>query len=494
MSLASKTVIAGIWNFAEQLGLRGITTIITLLLARFLDPSAYGLMSMIAIFLAVGTSLMDSGFRQSLIRLKGATQVDFNTAFYSNLVLGFFSYLIIFFTAPFIADFYKDPRLISLIRVTSLTIIINSFQTVQRAELIRNLNFKAQLQSTIPSGILSGLVAIGLAYLGFGVWALVTQMLLGALFTTIFLWLIQGWRPSMLFSRASFFKLYSFGIKLFFSGLIDIIFNNIYVITIAKIFSASIAGHYFFAHKIKDLLVQQIVSSIQNVTYPAFSKLQDDNTRLRNGYRKVISVSTFVLFPIMIAMVVLIKPFFILVLPAKWLPTVPYLQLECIIGLMYPLHSINLNILKVKGRSDLFLYLEIIKKGMAVIVLIFSIRYGVIGILIGQIFTSVLSYIPNSYFSKKLIGYSVREQIMDFGPYLILSFVTGGLIYLGTSMTELQPVADLLLFGCTGFCLYLSCAYVFKLEGLSLSLSLVKHKKTTKKKSVVCEISELKTR
>ena len=244
MSLASKTVIAGIWNFAEQLGLRGITTIITLLLARFLDPSAYGLMSMIAIFLAVGTSLMDSGFRQSLIRLKGATQVDFNTAFYSNLVLGFFSYLIIFFTAPFIADFYKDPRLISLIRVTSLTIIINSFQTVQRAELIRNLNFKAQLQSTIPSGILSGLVAIGLAYLGFGVWALGRQMLLGALFTTIFLWLIQGWRPSMLFSRASF-KLYSFGIKLFFSGLIDIIFNNIYVITIAKIFSASIAGHYF---------------------------------------------------------------------------------------------------------------------------------------------------------------------------------------------------------------------------------------------------------
>jgi len=469
MTLRKRTITGILWNFTEQLGRRGIGVVITLLLARFLVPADYGLVAMMAVFLAVATSLMDSGFKQALIRLQDAKQVDFNTAFYANLCLGVLSYFLLFLAAPLIAEFYNEPRLTILIRVAGLAIPINAFQVVQVAILSRELNFKTQLQATIPAGIISGLIAVGMAYAGFGVWALIAQMQLSAIITTLFLWWIQSWRPTRAVSRQSLANMYNFGYKLFLSGLLDTIFQNLYVIVIAKLFAASIAGHYFFATKLRDLVIQQLVGSIQNVTYPALSSLQADHARLKAGFSKVIQVTTFVLFPSMLLLAALAEPLFKVLLPAKWLPAVIYLQLMCIAGVMYPLHSINLNILKVKGRSDLFLYLEVFKKMMVLVILAISFRYGVIGILIGQIISSVLSYIPNSYFSAKLINYTIREQIADFMPGLALSSVVALMIY-GTGLLVHWPAfAKLTVLALTAGILYLSGAHILKLQAYLLT-------------------------
>lgn len=447
--------------------------IITLLLAKFLVPADFGLIAMMAVFLAVAQSLMNSGFKQALIRFKGAHQVDFNTAFYANLSLGIFSYLLLFLAAPFISNFYNEPRLTLLIRVIGFNIVIQSFQIVQSAILSRELNFKAQLRATLPAGIISGLSAVAMAYAGLGVWALIFQILLSSLLTTMLLWKIQGWRPSQSVSKESLISMYSFGYKLFLSGLLNTIFLNLYIVVIAKIFAASIAGHYFFAQKIRDIVNSQIVFSIQTVTYPALASIQDDNKRLKAGYRKVIQLTTFVLFPSMLLLAALAKPLFMVLLPEKWLPAVPYLQLMCLAGVMYPLHSINLNVLQVKGRSDLFLYLEIIKKILIVIILYVSYRHGVTGILIGQIIGSVLAYIPNSYFSTKLINYSVWEQMADVLPGLGLSAAVALLIVAADSLTNWPALVGLTVFGLAAGGLYLISAHILKLQPYLIAKEMV---------------------
>jgi len=286
---------------------------------------------------------------------------------------------------------------------------------------------------------------------------------------TLFLWWIQGWRPSLDVSWKSLGKMYNFGYKLFLSGLLDTVFNNVYLVVIAKLFTTSIAGLYFFADKLKTLVINQLVGSIQNVTYPALSSIQGDDTRLKNGFRKIIQVTTFILFPAMLILAAIAEPLFVALLPAKWLPAVPYLQLLCISGVMYPLHSINLNILKVKGRSDLFLYLEIIKKIMMVVILAISFRYGVFGILIGQIIGSVLAYIPNSYFSAKLINYSVREQVSDFMPSLVLTGAVASLIYGAAFLIQWTAFLKLMVLVFMTGLLYLSGAHFFKLQAYLLA-------------------------
>ena len=480
MSLANKTTTGVLWNFAEQMSVRGTGIVVSLLLARFLVPADYGLVAMMAVFIAVASSIMDLGFMQALIRKQGASQVDFNTAFYTNLALGCFAYLLLFIAAPFIAGFYEETRLIDLIRVAGIAILINSFQVVQSAILNRALNFKAQLKATVPASIISGITAVVLAYIGWGVWALIAQMLIAAFLVTVFLWSMKLWRPTLTFNRQSLSEMFGFGSKLFLSGLLDTVFRNIYVVVIAKMFSTTVAGHYFFAEKIKTLVINQLVRSISTVTYPALATLQDDNIRLKAGYRKVIQITTFLLFPAMALMAALAEPLFCVLLPDQWLPAVPYLQLMCIAGLLYPLHAINLNILKVKGRSDLFLYLEIVKKVLIVLILFVSVQYGVIGILIGQIISSVLAYLPNSYFSNKLIGYSVREQIGDFLPGLVLSGAVAGVVYVAVSVSSLPALVELIVFSIAAVTLYLLGAHALKLQALTLTLQIVKERRNKK--------------
>lgn len=443
MSLTARTTTGILWNLSEQFAKRGVSILVTLLLAKFLVPEDFGLVAMMAVFLALGQTLMDSGFREALIRLESVTQEDYATAFFANVVLGVASYGILFAAAPAIAKFYDEPRLVELIRVGSVAIIVMSFQVVQVANLSRKLNFKLQLKASFPASVISGSVAVCLAYLDMGVWALIVQILLNALIHTALLWLLVGWRPTAQFSWPSVKGMYNFGYKLFLSGALDTVFQNLYVIVIARVFSAQVAGLYFFAQKIKELVVQQLVISIQKVTYPALASVQADEVRLKQGYKKIVVLMSTILFPGILFTAMVAGPVFELLLPDKWLPAVPYFQLLCIASVLLPLHSINLNILKVKGRSDLFLYLEIFKKSINALTLLATYRYGVHAILVGQIVTSIINYIPNSYFSSKLLGYGAREQMKDFIPVLTISFASAGLGYLIVSYTELHPVLSI---------------------------------------------------
>lgn len=479
MSLAKKTSSGILWNFFEQLARRGIGVFVTLMLAYFLTPEAYGLVAMMAVFLALGSSIMQSGFNQALIRMPEITQTDYNTAFFANIGLGLFAYLLLFLSAPYIADFYEEPRLVLLIRVAALSIVINAFQVVQQANLSRALNFKAQVKAVLPASVISGLMAIGLAHLGWSVWALIAQMLLAAVLQTIFLWIVQGWRPTRDFSIPTLKEMYGFGYKLFLSGVLDIIFQNLYVLVVAKLFSVTVAGLYYFANQIKQLMIQLLVSSIQTVTYPALSKLQDNDESLRRGYSRVISVSTFLLFPSMLFLAVMSEPLFAIFLPEKWFTAASYLQLMCITAMLYPLHSINLNILKVKGRSDLFLYLEIIKKSVAVVVILISYRWGVYGLLIGQIVTSVLAYLPNSYYSSKLIGYGVMSQVRDYGGHLLIAgliSITALYVFHSFGISNLVMVfITLPVMGLT----YLCAGYFIRKDDFLFLLNIIKPQKRT---------------
>ncbi len=303
-------------------------------------------------------------------------------------------------------------------------------------------------------------------------------MLIAAFLVTAFLWSMKLWRPTLTYSIQSLNDMFGFGFKLFLAGLIDTVFRNMYVVVIAKIFSSTVAGYYFFAEKIKELIINQIVNSISTVTYPALATMQDDNVSLKAGYRKVIQITTFLLFPAMALTAALANPLFSVLLPDQWMPAVPYLQLMCVAGLLYPLHTINLDILKVKGRSDLLLYLEIVKKASIVLILFVSVQYGVIGILIGQILSSLLAYLPNSYFSQKLIGYSVHEQIGDFLPCLMLSGTVAGVVYVTMSMSTLSALAELIVFSIAAVTLYLLGAYALKLQAFILTLQIVKERIT----------------
>jgi O-antigen/teichoic acid export membrane protein len=474
ISLTQKTTKNIIWNFLDQVGRRGIGIVTTIVISRYLTPFDYGLMSMIAIYLAIGSSLMESGFRQALIRLEKPVSEDFDTAFYANISLGLISYLVLFCLSPSIAKVYNEPALIGIIRLASFGIVINSFQVVQVAILSSNLNFKLQMKAGLIGSLLSSLISIFLSFKGFGVWALVCQMLIYSFVTTIFLWTVVPWKPSSKFSKDSFGKLYSFGGKLFFSGLLDTIYSNIYVVIIAKLFNVSIAGYFFFADKIKQLIVDQAIAAIHAVVYPALTSISSDDLRLKNAYRKLILISTFLYSPIILSIAAFAKPVFELLLSKRWQPSVPYFQLMCITGLFYPIHSINLDLLKVKGRSDLFLYLEIVKKLLVSLVIFMTMEWGVYGILCGQIFISVVSYFPNCYFSKRLVSYSIKEQAFDFAPSIILAFVIFvPVFFLLENVRPLKLVEFFFIYPST-LLIYLIIAFILRLKGCLNSFELIR--------------------
>lgn len=473
MTLLSKTVNAVWWSFLEQLLRRGVSILVTLFLARFLVPEDFGLLAVMTVFIVIATALMDSGIAQAVIRKLNPDDAYYSTALYANISLGGLAYSLLFFSAPFIAEFYDEQRLTLLIRVAGCVVVINAFQVIQVAMLSRDLNFKMQMQANVPAGIVSGSVAVLMAYLGFGVWALITQTVLNALLVVIAYWWMQPWRPSQEFDIASLKEMYNFGYKLFLSRLLSALAKNMHVLVIAKVFSSQLAGLYFFADRVKSLIVDQLVTSIQKVTYPALSTLQDDNVRLKENYRKVLQTTTFLLSPTILIFAALAEPLFLVLLPARWLPAVPFLQLMCLIALLYPLQSINLNILKVKGRSDLYLAISIFKKVTLFAILFISYRYGVIAILLGKLLQSFISYLPNGYYSYRLIGYSYKEQISDVLPNLLLSLFVSACVLAMVKWLPLPPLVLIVLGFTLGTVMYLGIAKILHLASIVMVQDIV---------------------
>ena len=432
-SLKQKAAKGVLWSTVERFSVQGVQFLIMIVMARLLTPHDYGLIGMLAIFIAVAQSLIDSGFSQALIRKQDRTEADNNTVFYFNIVVSTLLYLILYASAPFVADFYNTPQLCPVMRVVCLSIIFNSLAVVQRALLTIRIDFKTQAKAALTAAVTSGAVGITMAYHGFGVWSLVTQQLLNLGINTGLLWLLSKWRPRLMYSWQSFHELFAFGSKLLASGLLDTIYRNIYPIVIGKLFSASSLGHYTRAHQFSEFPSSNLTGIIQRVTYPVLCEIQNDDARLASIYRRFLKLSAFIIFPLMVGLSSVAKPFVNIVLGPQWSFCGQLLQILCFGMMWYPIHSVNLNLLQVKGRSDLFLKLEIIKKILGISVLCVTAPFGLIVMCYGSIFNSLVALVINTYYTGKLINVGFIRQMRDLLPTIALCLVMFALILIVNS-------------------------------------------------------------
>jgi len=482
-SLKKKTISGLFWSSSDLIANQGIRFIIQIALARLLLPEDFGIIGMITVFIAISQSIINSGFSNALIREKDSTQEDYSTVFYFNLSMAVLLYIILFFSAPGISGFFKEPQLVSIIRVLLFVLILNSFGLIQRTILIKKIDFKTQTKISVISSIVSGVIAILFAYLGFRVWSLVIQILLMQFIQSLLLSLSNRWIPSLAFSINSFKRLFGFGWKLLVSGLINTLYQNIYYVIIGRFFSATALGYYTNAQKLRDVASQSITTSVQKVSYPVLSSIQDDNHRLKVGYKKIIKNSVFITFPIMIGLVVIANPLINFLFGINWVASTPYFQVLCFAGMLFPLHAINLNILQVKGRSDLFLGLEIIKKvvGITLIGIVLFLKLGIIGLLWAAVLNSYIAYFINSYFSAELLSYSTKEQIKDIMPIFIVSILMGTLVYFSGTMLLANNLVKLVAQIFIGVVTYIGISRIAKIEELKtvydLSVQFLKKEK-----------------
>ena len=474
-SLKKKTVKGVAWTSISQIANLGFGFIIGVVLARILSPSDYGLLAMIAVFNAIAFAFLDSGFGNALVRKPDLTENDNTTAFYFNLVAGFVLFGVIWLISPLVARFYEKPILSSLLKAEGFILIISSFKIVQNTQLSRALNFKAKAIINITAHVFAGIIAIFSAYNGLGVWSLVIQHITSAMIGLIMIWIISPWRPRGHFDKSSFKYLWGFGSKLLASGILDRIYSNIYPIIIGKLFSAADLGQYTRAKGYASLPSQSLTGVLQQVTFPVLSQIQDDNKRLGDSYRRMLRFTAFVVFPIMICMATLAHQLVVTLVTDKWAECVPYLQIICFASMWYPIHAINLNLLQVKGRSDLFLRLEIIKKAIVTIAIFACVPFGIFGICIGGVCTSLICLVINTYYTGKLISVGFFKQMSDLTPILLLSLAMGLFVYFSTFFFTNEMVK--LLIGIPlGISFYLLCSWIFRMPELKEAINIIKRR------------------
>lgn len=430
-SLKDKTLKDMIWSFMDTMGSRLIQLGIQVFLARLLLPNDYGIVGMVTIFIILAEVIIDSGFSTALVREKDANQEDFSTVFFYYLFVSSMLYLILYFSAGYISTFFDETRLVSVVRVYGLVLIIEAIGSVQKIILRINLAFSIQMKINIFSSVFSGGIAIVMAMNGYGLWSLVAKMLILYSTQTILYCLTNKWRPSFVFSVTSFKKLFDFGWKIFASKFVTVFYENLYTIIIGRGFSTAILGYYTNAKSISDTASVNMAMSVEKVSFPVLSKFQDDDIRLKAGFKRLFKTSVFITFPVMLGLVVIAPSLFRIFLGDNWVPAIPYFQLLCISGLFVSLHMINLNILQVKGRSELLLKVNIIEKtiGFITVVTVFLLGLGIHGLLIGLIFDNFVTYFINASYSKELIAYSIKEQLRDMFKVSFITFVMTGAAY-----------------------------------------------------------------
>lgn len=476
-SMLKKKTISGLfWTFSDLIMNQGIQFIIQIILARLLLPEDFGLIGMITVVIAVSNSIIDSGFANALIREKYVTQKDYSTVFYFNLISSFVIYIILFFLSPAISSFFAEERLIKILRILALTLIINSFGLVQRTMLTKNINFKTQTKISVIASVSSGIIGITIAFMGFGVWSLVIRTLFMGLIQSILLCMYNKWVPSLEFDVHSFRKFFKFGWKLLVSGLINTLYNNVYYLIIGKGFSALELGYYTNASKLKDTATQSITSAIQKVSYPVLSNMNNNNAKLKYSYKKILKYAAFIIFPIIIGLASVADPLIKTLFGSKWISSIVYFEILCFEGMLYPIHAINLNILQVKGRSDLFLKLEIIKKSISLIIIaiVLIFRLGIIYLLWGMVLNSYISYFINTYYTKELINYPIKEQLKDIIPYFMNSIVMGGIVYISRFILTLNNINTIIIQSIIGVIMYFLLNKSIKSEELDNVVNILK--------------------
>ena len=461
-----------IWRLMERFGAQGVTLIVSIVLARLLDPSVYGEIAIVTVFITISEVFVDGGIGAALIQKTEADNLDFSTAFYFNIVWSVFLYVVLFFAAQPIASFYNDPNLAGIIRVLGIELIIISVKNIEHAVVSKRLIFKKFFYSTLIGTILAAIVGIYMAFKGFGVWALVTQKLVNSAFDTVVLWFTVRWRPQFIFSISRLKGLLKYSWKIFVSKLIDTVWNDIRQLIIGKKYTSSDLAFYNRGKQIPSMLTNSINSSIDSVLFPVMSNMQHNKDDLKKFARRAISLSSFIIWPMMVGMGVCAQQLIVVLLTEKWLEAVPYLQICCIVYLMYPMFTTNLNIIKSLGYSNIVLKIEIMKKSVDAVLLIISSFISVKAIAISTILGMVFSVVLHAFYSGKLIGYGVAEQIKDSLPYAGLSLIMGLIVLLMDYLLGpgiLTLCAEIIV----GAIVYFLLSYYFKLESFAYYKSMI---------------------
>lgn len=460
-SVRSKLLHGVAWNFTEKILVKAVSFVISIILARLLAPSDYGLTGMLAVFLSVSSVFIEGGLAKALIQRQDCQDIDYSTAFVTNVSMSLVIYVVLFFAAPLIADFYDEPLLVSLTRAMALTIVLGSFNIVQRAKLMANVDFKSLAQINVLSIIVTGAIGITMAYLGYGVWALVGQAIGSTLFLIFIFPFYSKWKPSLRFSKESFSRLFGFGSKLMITGVYSVIFNNIATICIGKAYKSQLLGYYTRASQFPDLISFTVNDVLGTVTFPVLSELQNDKDRLVAVYRKSLLATALVIFPVMVLCALLAYPLVLILLTEKWVPCVVLMQWLCLARIFTPLSALNMNILNAVGRSDLFMKLDFSKAPLTIIILAITIPISVEAIVIGSFVDSFFCFFINAYLPGRMFGYGAWQQLKDW-KYIILSILLMSVaVYL--FMLVVQNVwLQLFVGGTIGIVVYSACCYFFK--------------------------------
>lgn len=464
-----------IWKFAERSGSQVISFVVTIILARLLMPSDYGTVALVMVFLTILQVFADSGFGVALIQKKNADDIDFSSVFYVNIAVGTLLYVIMWLAAPMIASFYGMPDLVALVRVMSLVLLINSLRNVQQAYVSKHMIFKRFFYATLGGSIISAVVGISMAYLGFGVWALVAQQLTNSAIGTAILWFTVNWRPKLVCSVKRLKGLFSFGWKMLISALLDTGYQQLWQLIIGKLYSPAELAFFNQGQKFPNLIVTNINASIDSILLPTMASEQDHRERVRDMTRRAIKTSIFIMAPMMMVLAFSSTNVVTLVLTEKWLPCVPFLCIFCVNYMFWPVHTANLNAINALGRSDIFLKLEIIKKVLGLSVLLFTMQYGVMAMAYGLLLDGVLSQIINSWPNRKLLGYGYLHQLRDLLPSIALAVIAGAAAYgVGIMQLPIHLVLVIALQIIVGAVTYLALSYLFRIDSLLYLFQVIK--------------------
>jgi O-antigen/teichoic acid export membrane protein len=433
-SLKTQTIKGVGWSAVERFSAQGASFVVQIVLARLLTPADYGIVGMVAIFIQIAQVLVDSGFANALIKKQNCSNDDYSTVFFFNLIISISIYLLFVISAPFVSDFYNERSLTLVMQVITFTIVLNALSIVPRTVLVKAVNFKDQTAISVSSVIISGIIGICLAFCNYGVWSLVAQQLSNSIIQIFLFAYYTKWYPRFIFSKSSFNELFAFGYKLLAASIVNTIYRNIYTIVIGKRYSSVDLGYFTRAEQFAMFPSHNIGNIISRVVFPVFSKIQDNNDALMAGYRKIIRISSYMIFPLMTLLIALSEPLVIFFLTEKWKSMIILLQILSIDWMLDHLSLLNLNILFVKGRSDLVLKLEIVKKTIALVILCASIPFGLVVMCWGRVLYSILATIINMYYTKSLIGLSISDQLKDISPYLFASIVMGLVAFIISSM------------------------------------------------------------
>lgn len=475
MDKSSQSVLSNlIWRFMERCGSQLISFVVSVVLARLLAPELYGSIALVTVITSILQVFVDSGMANALIQKKDTDDLDYSSVFYFNLVFCLVLYLGLFLAAPFIARVYEDSSLVPVIRVLGLTLVVSGVKNVQQAYVSKTMQFRRFFFATLGGTLFSAVVGISMAYMGYGIWALVMQQLLNAAVNTAILWLTVGWKPRLAFSFTRLAGLISYGWKLLVSALLDTVYNKLYQLVVGIVYSSADLAYYNKADQLPVLVVENINSSIDSVLLPVLSAEQDKRLVVREMTRRAIKMSTYVMMPMMAGLAACAEPLVRLLLTEKWLPCVPYMQIFCVCYAFYPLHTANLNAIKAMGRSDMFLYLELVKKAVGILALVITMYMGVFYMALSRIFTGVLSQLINAFPNKKLLDYPYLEQLKDMAPSILLSALMGAGVYLLTFL-GLNDFATLALQLACGVALYVALSMLFRIDSFNYILSVIKN-------------------